>query len=87
MHITEISILVASNEYKIEPFKTLILAPPFPVILKSEPKLSIKLKIHLIIMDLFASGNQNLDPGEYLKFARNLGKIKDYPNVKRFRGP
>ena len=26
--------------------------------------------------------NQNLEPGEYLKFAEQLGKIKEYPMLK-----
>ena len=30
--------------------------------------------------------NQNLDPGEYLKFAKLLGKIKDYPMLKDLEG-
>jgi len=30
--------------------------------------------------------NQNLDPGEYLEFAKLLGKIKDYPILKDLEG-
>tara|TARA_B100000029_G_scaffold8311_1_gene8885 strand:- start:299 stop:1096 length:798 start_codon:yes stop_codon:yes gene_type:complete len=30
--------------------------------------------------------NQNLDPGEYLEFAKLLGKIKDYPMLKDLDG-
>ena len=30
--------------------------------------------------------NQNLDPGEYLEFAKLLGKIKDYPMLKDLEG-
>ncbi len=30
--------------------------------------------------------NQNLDPGEYLKFAKLLGKVKDYPMLKDLEG-
>ena len=30
--------------------------------------------------------NQNLDPGEYLKFAKLLGKIKSYPMLKDLEG-
>jgi len=71
---------------KIDPFKNNIGAS-ITCDLKSIKTQEIeKTKEALDNYGLVCFRNQNLDPGEYLKFAEALGKIKDYPMLKDLEG-
>ena len=71
---------------KIEPFKNNI-GVSIACDLKSIKTQEIeKTKEALDNYGLVCFRNQNLEPGEYLKFAELLGKIKDYPMLKDLEG-
>jgi len=71
---------------KIEPFKNNI-GVSIACDLKSIKTQEIeKTKEALNNYGLVCFRNQNLEPGEYLKFAELLGKIKDYPMLKDLEG-
>jgi len=71
---------------KIEPFKNNI-GVSIACDLKSIKTHEIeKTKEALDNYGLICFKNQNLDPGEYIKFAKLLGKIKDYPMLRDLEG-
>ena len=67
---------------KVEPFKNNIGASISCDLKLVEPKIIDQIKETLIIMVLFVLETKILEPGEYLKFAEQLGKIKEYPMLK-----
>jgi taurine dioxygenase len=67
---------------KVEPFKNNIGASISYDLKLTEPKIIDQIKETLNNYGFVCFRNQNLEPGEYLKFAEQLGKIKEYPMLK-----
>ena len=67
---------------KIEPFKNNIGASISYDLKLTEPKIIDQIKETLNNYGFVCFRDQNLEPGEYLKFAEQLGKIKEYPMLK-----
>ena len=67
---------------KIEPFKNNIGASISFNIKLIEPKNINQIKEALNNYGFVCFRDQNLEPAEYLKFANQLGKIKEYPMLK-----
>ena len=67
---------------KVEPFKNNIGASISIDLKLTEPKIIDQIKETLNNYGFVCFRDQNLEPGEYLKFAEQLGKIKEYPMLK-----
>ena len=67
---------------KVEPFKNNIGASISYDLKLTEPKIIDQIKETLNNYGFVCFRDQNLEPGEYLKFAEQLGKIKEYPMLK-----
>ena len=67
---------------KVEPFENNIGASISYDLKLTEPKIIGQIKETLNHYGFVCFRNQNLEPGEYLKFAEKLGKIKEYPMLK-----
>ena len=67
---------------KVEPFKNNIGASISCNLKSLEPKTIYQIKEALNNYGFVCFRDQNLEPGEYLKFAERLGKIKEYPMLK-----
>ena len=67
---------------KVEPFKNNIGASISYNLKLTEPKIIDQIKETLNNYGFVCFRDQNLEPGEYLKFAEQLGKIKEYPMLK-----
>ena len=67
---------------KVEPFKNNIGASISYDLKLTEPKIIDQIKETLNKYGFVCFRDQNLEPGEYLKFAEQLGKIKEYPMLK-----
>ena len=67
---------------KVEPFKNNIGASISYDLKLTEPKIIDQIKETLNNYGFVCFRNQNLEPGKYLKFAEQLGKIKEYPMLK-----
>ncbi len=64
---------------KVNPFKNNIGASISCNLKSLEPKTINQIKEALNNYGFVCFRDQNLEPGEYLKFAQKLGKIKEYP--------
>ena len=69
-------------EIKIEPFKNDIGASISCDLKLVDSKIIDQIKETLNNYGFVCFRDQNLEPGEYLKFAEQLGKIKEYPMLK-----
>ena len=67
---------------KIEPFKNNIGASISYDLKLTDSKIIDQIKETLNNYGFICFRDQNLEPGEYLKFAEQLGKIKEYPMLK-----
>ncbi|OUW48122.1 MAG: hypothetical protein CBD56_03085 [Candidatus Pelagibacter sp. TMED196] len=67
---------------KIEPFKNNIGASISYNLKLADSKIIDQIKETLNNYGFVCFRDQNLEPGEYLKFAEQLGKIKEYPMLK-----
>ena len=67
---------------KVEPFKNNIGASISYDLKLTEPKIINEIKETLNNYGFVCFRDQNLEPGEYLKFAEQLGKIKEYPMLR-----
>ena len=67
---------------KVEPFKNNIGASISCDLKLVDSKIIVQIKETLNKYGFVCFRNQNLEPGEYLKFAEQLGKIKEYPMLK-----
>ena len=67
---------------KVDPFKNNIGASISCDLKSIEPKTIKQIKEALNNYGFVCFRDQNLEPGEYLKFAQELGKIKEYPMLK-----
>ena len=67
---------------KVEPFKNNIGASISYDLKLTEPKIIDQIKETLNNYGFVCFRDQNLEPREYLKFAEQLGKIKEYPMLK-----
>ena len=67
---------------KVEPFKNNIGAYISYDLKLTEPKIIDQIKETLNNYGFVCFRDQNLEPGEYLRFAEQLGKIKEYPMLK-----
>ena len=67
---------------KVNPFKNNIGASISCNLKSLEPKTINQIKEALNNYGFVCFRDQNLEPGEYLKFAQELGKIKEYPMLK-----
>ena len=67
---------------KVDPFKNNIGASIFCDLKSIEQKTINQIKEALNNYGFVCFRDQNLEPGEYLKFAQELGKIKEYPMLK-----
>ena len=67
---------------KIEPFRNDIGASISYNLKLADSKIIDQIKATLNNYGFVCFRDQNLEPGEYLKFAEQLGKIKEYPMLK-----